>query len=158
MRPDPRALVLFVAALAGCGKDPFAGKKQNNDGKHAPIDSVVLETDGEKFDRELVGAYERLVAARASRDTGAWKAAFVAAPGEEAESLYTESTDPKVAKIHHQFQKADADGDRATMTVKEIIEERDPKGNVLNSEVIVTATLVKSGGAWKVEALKADWK
>jgi hypothetical protein len=48
--------------------------------------------------------------------------------------------------------------DRATMTVKEIIEERDAKGAVLNSEVTVAATLVKTGGEWKIESLKADWK
>lgn len=151
------ALVLLAAALAGCGKDPFAGRKKDNGGQHAPIESIDLATDADKFDTGLVRAYEKLVTARGKRDAAAWKSAFAAAPGEEADSLFEESTDPKVTKIHYQFQQAEAAGDRATMRVKEVLEERDPKG-VLNSEVTVTATLVKSGGAWKIEALKADWK
>ncbi len=151
------ALVFLAAALSGCGKDPFAGRKKDGE-KRPPIESRDLPTDAEKFDRELVGAYEKLVAARGKRDAAGWKAGFAGAPGGDAESLYEETTDPKVVRILHQFQQADAAGDRATMTVKEVIEERDPKGGVLNSEVTVTATLVKNGGAWKVETLKADWK
>lgn len=151
------ALLLLAAALSGCGKDPFAGRKKSGE-KRPPIESRELATDAEKFDRGMVDAYEKLVAARGKRDAAGWKAAFAGAPGEDAASLYEETTDPKVVRILHQFQKADAAGDRATMTVKEIIEERDPKGGVLNSEVTVTATLVRTGGAWKVEALKADWK
>ena len=158
MRPLSRALLLLAAALAGCGKDPFAGQKKNTDDGPTRIESPILPTDADKFDRGLVDAYEKLVAARGRRDVAAWKAAFAGAPGEDAGGLYDESTGPKVAKIHHQFRKADPDGDRAILTVMELIEERDPKAGVHNQEVMVTATLVKNGGAWKVEALKADWK
>ena len=159
MRPSVRALILLAAALPGCGQDPFAGRKKRTDGKRAPIESKELATNAGNFDRGLVDAYERLVAARAARDAAAWKAAFSGAPGTDAEDLFRESTDKSVTKILHQFLKADTAGDRTTLTVKEILEQRDAKGAVLTAEVTVTATFVNVGGAWKVEALKAgDWK
>jgi hypothetical protein len=158
MRPSYRALILFAAALAGCGQDPFAGRKKK-DGKRAPIESKELATNAGNFDRGLVDAYEKLVTARTARDEAAWKAAFSGAPGGDAEDLYRESTDASVKKILHQFQKSEVAGDRTTLTVKEILEQRDAKGAVMTTEVTVTATFVNSGGTWKVEALKAgDWK
>ncbi|MEK7466655.1 MAG: hypothetical protein AAB074_04500 [Planctomycetota bacterium] len=159
MRPGCRALLLLVAALAGCGKDPFAGRKKKDGDKRDPIESKELATNAEKFDRGQVEAYERLVTARSKRDPAAWKAAFAGAPGEDAGVLFEESTDKHVTKILHQFQKSEPSGERAVLTVKEILEQRDAKGAVLTTEVTVTATLVKAGGEWKVEALKAgDWK
>jgi hypothetical protein len=159
MRPSSRALVLLAAALAGCGKDPFAGRKKTDGDKRAPIESKELPTNAEKFDRGLVEAYERLVTARGKRDAAAWKAAFAGAPGADADVLFEESTDRSVTRILHQFQRSEPAGDRNTLTVKEILEQRDAKGAVLTAEVTVTATLVKAGGGWKVEALKAEgWK
>ncbi|MCC6738907.1 MAG: hypothetical protein IT452_07655 [Planctomycetia bacterium] len=151
------AILLVAAVLAGCGKDPFAGRKKDGE-KRPPIESRDVPTNAERYERGVVDAYERLVIARGKRDAAGWKAAFAGEPGEDAASLYEETTNAKVVRIHHQFQGAEVAGERATVTVKEIVEERDPKGGVFNSEVTVTATLVRTGGAWMVEALRADWK
>lgn len=150
------AILFAAAALAGCGKDPFAGRGKDDGGKRTPLESKVLATNAENFDRGLVAAYEGLVAARQKRDAAAWKKAF--SGSSEADGLFEESTDPVVARIHHQYVAQNIDGDRASLTVKEIIEERDEKGSMNNTNVTVKAGLLRVGGEWKFETLKAEWK
>ena len=120
-----------------------------------------MATNAEKFDSGLVAAYERLVAARERRDEKAFRGAFQGGADAASFELYSESVTPRLLRIQHQFQNQDIQGDRATLVVKERIEERDPKdpkGEVHGQEAAVTATLVRTGGAWVVSALQVDWK
>ncbi|NUN49620.1 MAG: hypothetical protein HUU15_12405 [Candidatus Brocadiae bacterium] len=152
--------VLVAGILAGCGQDPLEGRRKKS-GSDALSAGPDLETGAGAMDPGLVAAWEVLVAARVGRDREGYLRGFAGGPGEDGESLFEESTNVRVVRLQRQYREQTLGADEARLVVRERIEERDPKnpeGQIHGQEVIVTATLVRAGGVWKVRGLKADWR
>lgn len=148
-----------ILALPGCGKDPMAGKGGPS-GDHR-TETPGLDSNEKDFDPGLVAAYKVLQTSREQRNLDAYRAAFAGSPGDDGMELFTETATAQLARIQFQFQVQDISGDRATLRVKEKIEERDPKnpkGDVHVLNLDLEMSLVKSAGSWKIASIKVDWK
>lgn len=150
-----------VIAFSGCGKDPLAGKGKGGPSGDGRTETPGLDSNEKNFDPGLVAAYKVLQTAREQRNLDAYRAAFMNSPGEEGMELYTETATAQLARIQFQFQVQEISGDRATLKVKEKVEERDsknPKGDVHVLNIGLDLSLAKSAGSWKILSLKVDWK